>query len=349
MDSSERSDVVAQLIRLLDEHYVFPEVAAALAGPLSARLTQTTTAFGVDTHRTLEDRAEPGGTRAEPGGSDAADLRAFATELTGDLQSVNGDRHLRLIHHPDPLPEDFGEDDTDAAWMRRWADSTCGGVARVQRLPGNIGYLDICPVLFPPAFGGDAVGSAMSLLAGAEALLIDIRRCIGGEPSMVAVICGHLFDDDPVELSGIYHRASDRVGQIWTPPHLPGRRYGGTRPVYLLTSAATFSGAEHLAYDLQRLGRATVIGERTRGGAHPRRGFRVHPHLEATIPVARSVNPVTGGNWEGTGVTPDVAVPAADAPRVGYRLALDHVIAAGTADADVLAEARAAGYDPFGG
>ncbi|MGI8691709.1 MAG: S41 family peptidase [Geodermatophilaceae bacterium] len=47
--------------------------------------------------------------------------------------------------------------------------------------------------------------------------------------------------------------------------------------MYVLTSGATFSGGEALAYDLQQLGRATVVGERTRGGAHPRRGFRVQP------------------------------------------------------------------------
>jgi len=332
MNRTEQGEVVRQLVRLLGEHYVFPEVAAALAGPLSARMTDTPAASGPDSDG--------------PDGPDG--LPAFAAAVTGDLQSVNGDRHLRLIHHPEALPEGFGEDDVDIAWMRRWADSTCGGIARVQRLPGNVGYLDIWPVLFPPAVAGDAMCAAMNLLAGTEALLIDLRRCLGGEPGMVALACGYLFDGEPVELSGIYRRTTDRVDQSWTPPYLPGRLYGATRPVYLLTSATTFSGAEQLAYDLQRLGRAKVIGERTRGGAHPRRGFRVHPHLEATIPVARAVDPVTGGNWEGTGVAPDIEAASADAPRVAYRLALDHIIAAGTAGADVLAEARAAGDDPFG-
>jgi hypothetical protein len=330
MDLTERGHVVRQLIRLLDEHYVFPEVAAALAGPLSAR---------------VGDDAAVG----EPAEADRADgdVAAFAEAVTGDLQSVNGDKHLRLIHHAEPLPERYGEDDADMAQMRQWADATCGGVARVQRLAGNVGYLDLSPVLFPPAVAGDALACAMSLLSGTEALLVDLRRCLGGDPAMVALACSYLFDGDPVELSGVYDRATDRINQLWTLPHLPGRRFGGTRPVYLLTGATTFSGAEHVAYDLQQLGRATVVGGRTRGGAHPRRGFRVHPHLEATIPVARSVSPLSGGNWEGTGVLPDVAVPEADAPRVGYRLALDHVLAAGTADADVLAEARSAGDDPF--
>jgi len=58
----------------------------------------------------------------------------------------------------------------------------------------------------------------------------------------------------------------------------------------VLTSATTFSGAEELSYDLQQLGRATVVGEHTKGGAHPRHGLRLSPHLQATIPVARSIN-----------------------------------------------------------
>ena len=73
--------------------------------------------------------------------------------------------------------------------------------------------------------------------------------------------------------------------------------------------------ASSSAYDLQQLGRATVIGERTRGGAHAREGFTVHPHLEATISVAEAVNPKTSGNWEGIGVTPDLQTPAAQARR----------------------------------
>jgi C-terminal processing protease CtpA/Prc len=114
--------------------------------------------------------------------------------------------------------------------------------------------------------------------------------------------------------------------------------------VYALTSATTFSGGEQLSYDLQQLGRATIIGERTGGGARAREGFPVHPHLEATISVAEAVNPKTGGNWEGTGVTPDIQAAAAQARDTAYQLALQDVIAAGspaTAEArDALAAAQ---------
>ncbi len=144
-----------------------------------------------------------------------------------------------------------------------------------------------------------------------------------------------------MELTGLYERETDRIRQSWTLPFVPGRRFGGTKPVYVLTSPATFSGGEQLGYDLQQLGRATIVGERTKGGAHAREGFRVHPHLEATISVARGVNPFTGGNWEGTGITPDADVPAGHARDRAYQLALEHVITLTAAAADEARQALA--------
>jgi hypothetical protein len=300
MEKTEVTEVVERVAALLVEHYVYPEVAAEVAGVLAKRLAD--------------------------GGYGGMDEAALAGAVTADLQSVNGDKHLRLLHHEEALPEKHGEDETDMATMTAWAERTAGGVGRVECLPANIGYLNIRPILFPTAIAGDSISAAMSLLAGTEALIIDLRECLGGEPTMVAFLCGYLFGHEPVELTGLYERRRDGIKQSWTLPYVPGRRFGPTKPVYVLTSAATFSGGEELGYDLQRCGRATVVGERTRGGANAREGFRVHPHLEATISVARAVHPLTGDNWEGTGVAPDVEVPAADARDVAYRLALSSLV-----------------------
>src|SRR6185437_15541970 len=135
----------------------------------------------------------------------------------------------------------------------------------------------------------------------------------------VAFIASYLWDHEPVQLTSLRHRGGDTT-QSWTVPYVPGRRFGRHRPLYVLTSGTTFSGGEQLAYDLHQLGRATLIGERTRGGANAREAFRLAAHLEATIPVASSVNPRSGTNWEGVGVTPDVEVPAAEAEATAYRL-----------------------------
>jgi C-terminal processing protease CtpA/Prc len=153
---------------------------------------------------------------------------------------------------------------------------------------------------------------------------------------MVAFLISYLVGTDAVELTGTYQRDGDRIIQSWTLPAVPGRRFGPEKSVYVLTSRSTFSGGEALAFDLQRLGRAKVVGERTRGGAHPRVGIRLHPHLEATIPIARAVDPVSGGNWEGTGISPDAEVAADLALDRAYREALTTVASgkgSGTTDA----------------
>jgi Peptidase family S41/N-terminal domain of Peptidase_S41 in eukaryotic IRBP len=313
MDEAEVARTVGQVCELVEAHYVFPDAAGEVSRVLAEGLAE---------------------------GRYPADASSLAATVTADLQSVNGDKHLRLLYHDEALAQRApGDDAEEYAAMARWAGQTCGGVACVQRLAGNVGYLDLQPVLFPAAICGENITAAMSLLADTDALVIDLRHCLGGEPAMTAFIISYLWDCEPAQLTGLRERKGDMLKQAWTLPHVPGRRFGKAKPVYVLTSASTFSGGEQLSYDLQQLGRASVIGERTRGGAHAREGFPVHQHLEATISVAEAVNPRTGGNWEGTGVMPDIQATAVHARRTAYRLALQAVIASGHPAA---AEAEAA-------
>jgi len=313
MDQHEVTRVVHEVQALVEDCYVYPGVGEQVARVLAAGLAE---------------------------GRYPADERQLAAAVTADLQSVNGDKHLRLLYHDEPIGHrEPGDDAEEYAAVARWAQQTCGGVASVQRLAGNVGYLDLQPILFPAVIGGELITAALSLVAATEALIIDVRQCLGGEPAMVAFLISYLWDHDPVQLTGLQERQDDRPRQSWTLPYVPGRRFGKTKPVYVLTSAATFSGGEQLAHDLKQLGRAVLIGEPTRGGGHAREGFRVHPHLEATISVAAAVSPVSGTSWEGTGVTPDIPTPAAQARDKAHRLALEQVI---TADGPQAAEARSA-------
>lgn len=292
----DRAAQVDLLCRLVVEHYVFPEVATEVAAALR---------------------------RGGAGSSgDALDDEQFAAVLTGTLQSVNGDKHLRLMHSVEPVPPDDAGD-SDDSWAQA-AAVNAGGIRRVERLPGNVGYLDLI-AFFPAAVAGWAAVAAMNLLAGTAALIVDLRRSRGGDPAMVALLYSYLVDES-MHLNDLYSRSADRTTQFWTLPYLPGPRFGGGKPVWALTSQTTFSAAEEFAYNLQQHRRGTVVGERTRGGAHPCEHFRIAEHLTATIPVARAINPVSGTNWEGTGVLPDIEVPAADALPVALHHALRHVI-----------------------
>jgi C-terminal processing protease CtpA/Prc len=186
----------------------------------------------------------------------------------------------------------------------------------------------------------------MELVSRTEALIVDLRANRGGAPDGVAFWSSYLFPDDQTHLNDIYNGLTGCTRQFWSLAYLPGPRYLN-RPVWVLISDTTFSGGEEFAYNLKVQGRAVLVGRTTRGGAHPTRVFPLDADLEITVPVARSVNPVTGTNWEGVGVEPDIAVPPQEALGVAYGEALRHVVATSTSTA-VLAEAREALEDRSG-
>ncbi|MEU8136471.1 S41 family peptidase [Streptodolium elevatio] len=285
--------VIDETARLLTEHYTFPEIAEQVAGLLQRRLAEG--AYDVDAAEEL------------------------ARLVTADLQSANGDRHLRLKHHTEPVPEKKGAATLES--MRREFDTSLGGVPRVELLDGGVAVVELAPMLFPLEWAAEPLSAALTLASRAQALIVDLRGNRGGDPDTVAFVCSYLLDER-THLNTMSWRRGDRTEQSWSLPHVPGARFGGSKPLYVLSSGTTFSAAEELAYDLQQLGRAVVVGEPTRGGAHPCQGWTVHPHLEATVPVGRAVNPVSGTNWEGTGVQPDVPCPAAESLDRARTLAL---------------------------
>jgi hypothetical protein len=301
-------DIVTTALALLRANYVFPEVADRAATAVEARLAA--------------------------GEYDDLDEPALAELLTSHLNEICDDKHLRVwaARGPGPRAErDLGPelDDADDYEARLLAMRRIGrldnfGIHRVERLDGNVGYLDLRRVPVP-ANAGPAIAAAMELITGTYALIIDLRRNGGGSPDGVVFWCSYLFDDEPTHLNDIFRADTGQTRQFWALPYVPGPRYLD-RPVSVLTSDRTFSGGEDFAYTLQALGRAEVIGETTGGGAHPTRMFPISARLHIAVPFARSVNPVTGGNWQGTGVVPDLAVPEAEARDVAYAKALRHVL-----------------------
>jgi C-terminal processing protease CtpA/Prc len=147
---------------------------------------------------------------------------------------------------------------------------------------------------------------------------------------MVALVATYLFDGEPVHLNDLQYRRGDRTQQYWTLPFVPGRRFGRSKPVYVLTSAETFSGAEEFTYDLKTQKRAVIVGETTGGGANPGDEHRVAEHFTIFVPDGRAINPITKTNWEGTGIKPDVETPPEDALITAHILAIEQRIAATT-------------------
>jgi hypothetical protein len=332
--------IVTTALELLRANYVFPEVADRAATAVEARLAA--------------------------GEYDGLDEGALAELLTGHLNEICDDKHLRVRARgprpdgpgpggpgpggpgprrrggPGPRPEGEEPEDHEARVlaMRRTGRLDNFGIHRVERLDGNIGYLDLRRVPVP-AIAGPAIAAAMELVAGTYALIIDLRRNGGGAPDGVVFWCSYLFDEHPTHLNDIFRADTGETRQFWALPYVPGPRYLD-RPVSVLTSERTFSGGEDFAYTLQALGRAEVIGETTGGGAHPTRMFPISREVHIGVPFARSVNPVTGGNWQGTGVVPDLAVPEAEALDVAYAKALRHVLDLPDVPPPIEDEARAA-------
>ncbi|MGW6448646.1 S41 family peptidase [Lentzea sp. NPDC055074] len=289
-----REPEIEILCSQLASYYVFPDTAAEIAKVLRARLD-------------------------EGAYSDVDDDEQFAAKVTEDLQSINGDKHLRLLHSAEEVPETGQESAWDPVAYKLEAEQDAFGIHKVERLEGNVGLLDL-RLLHDAEIATPAYVAAMNLVAHTDALIIDLRNNRGGDPHTVQLICSYLFDE-PVHLNDIYNRPEDVTQQFWTLAHVPGPKFGGTKPVYVLTSARTFSGAEELSYNLQQTERATLIGETTKGGAHPGDRYRVGPHLKSSIPNGRAINPVSGTNWEGVGVVPHIQVPEEDAFEVAYEKA----------------------------
>jgi C-terminal processing protease CtpA/Prc len=169
------------------------------------------------------------------------------------------------------------------------------------------------------------ISAAMTLVASTRALILDLRENRGGSTYGMAYWCSYFFPEgESVHLTDVYRRTTGQTQQFWTLPYVPGQRYLD-RPVYVLTGPVTFSGAEDLAYNLKVRNRAMLVGESTRGGAHPTGYYPLTEHITVTVPYARSINPVTGGDWEGVGVAPDLAAPADKALDVAYQHALERI------------------------
>ncbi len=294
-------EIVQTALAILRARYVFPDRAAQAAEQIEARLAA--------------------------GEYDDLGEEELADRLTSQLYEVCADKHLRVGAHPEhrvrfrPAPADR---DKARQEMRTMARLDNFGIRRVERLDGNVGYIDLRRVALPQNAGG-AISAAMELISGTYALIIDLRRNGGGSPDGVVFWCSYLFDGPGTHFNDIFEPESGTTRQFWSLSYVPGSLYVD-KPVYLLTSHETFSGGEDFCYTLQALGRAQLIGETTGGGAHPTGTRPLSATMAISVPHARSVNPVTGTNWEGTGVVPDVSVAAELAHDVAYAMALRHVL-----------------------
>jgi peptidase S41-like protein len=297
IDAATRTRVIDGAIAKLEEFYVFPETAKRMGDSLRARRA-----------RGAYDTEEYGIT--------------FALRLHNELRAISHDKHLAVRYSvrelpPQPATPPTPTPDQIARRQQMMDDMNCGFV-KVEQLEGNVGYLKFNMFADPEPCGATA-SAAMNFLAGTRALIVDMRENGGGSPAMVTHVSSYLFPQR-THLNDLWDRKTGGTKEFWTDTAVPGRKFGGEKPVYVLTSTRTFSGAEEFSYNLKARKRATLIGEVTGGGAHPVATRRIDAHFAIAVPGARAINPITRTNWEGVGVEPDVKVPADDALATAQRM-----------------------------
>lgn len=284
LSAEEKVATVERLIDELNSKYVFPEVAEKMAADLRKSLDENA----------YEDVTEPS---------------IFAGRLTDQLREICKDKHLRVMAGPMRRPS--------STQGRRPVDNH--GFVKAEMLAGGIGYLKF------NYFSGEkdaekTAAAAMNFLANSQAIIFDVRENGGGSPEMIAFLSGYLFDES-IHLNSFYNRPTDTTTESWSRDDVPGDRFGNKKPVYVLTSDYSFSGAEEFSYNLKHLKRATLVGETTGGGAHPVRPVRLGNRFGMSMPFARAINPITETNWEGVGVVPHVKVDSDEALDKAIELA----------------------------
>ena len=267
IDAATRTQVIDGVLKRINDSYVFPENAKKMEQSIRERVSKKEY-------------------------DQITSAKEFATKLTNDLQEVSHDKHLRVRYSNRAIPERGPQREPTAAereeqkreltWMNH-------GFSKVERLPGNIGYLEFFNFM-DEELGADTVAAAMNFINNTDALIIDMRNNGGGNPAMVALVCSYLFGPEPVHLNDLYWREGNRTDEFWTKKEIAGKRYLN-KDVYVLTSNRTFSGAEEFTYNLKNLKRATIIGETTGGGAHPGGGFRITEHFGMFVPTGRAISP----------------------------------------------------------
>ena len=286
---------VENVSKLLNENYVFPDIAGQIEKHLKDRL-----ASGAFDNLTVANE--------------------FAAVMTKELQSISHDKHMRVNVRrgtpgtpnvrPNPIVQNY-ERTKDLERINY-------GFTKVEKLDDNVGYLDLTG--FPSLVSAKEYADlAMKFLSTADALIIDLRRNGGGNPDLIQYVCSYFFEK-PTHINSLYYRAANQTTDFITFEKVDGKKMHDI-PLFLLTGAYTFSGGEEFAYDIQTQKRGTLIGETTGGGANPGGMFPVTAALVIFIPTGRAINPVTKTNWEGVGVVPEIKCSADKALETALPLA----------------------------
>lgn len=251
----------------------------------------------------------------------------IASHLTREFYRITQDGHLSVSYDPEQAEKlklfqnNLLQPDQQSPEPAASENEANLSIRQVTILTGGVGYIDIRDFLASPS-ASDSITSALQLVSGCTALILDLRQNFGGEVRMVQWLASYFFNGSPRLMHLYSDPRFDFQQQIWTYPFVPGVKHQHI-PLYILVSPNTFSAAEEFAYDLQAMERAVVVGQQTGGGGHLTEHHAAGYHFIVNIPVATIINPITGGGWQGMGVTPDIICPSEAALSTAHLHALE--------------------------
>ncbi|MBK9330457.1 MAG: S41 family peptidase [Sphingobacteriales bacterium] len=280
LDEAYKKDVIEKLSVLMQDFYIYPDIAKKT----SEHLDNQYKAGYFDTCK---------------------DNQRFAAILTEVVQSVNKDKHMRIMsNQPYIAPKNTLE--AKAEHRRGQINnyrSINHGFKELKMLEGNVAYLDLR--MFAPMDRAKEIADAyMKLMSLADAVIIDLTKNGGGDPSMVQYLCSYFFAQK-LHLNSLYYREGDRTEEFWTLEEVGGKKLIDI-PLFVMIGEETFSGAEEFSYNMQTQRRATLIGQTSAGAANPGGTRGINDQLSVFIPTGRAINPITNTSWEGIGVQPEI-------------------------------------------
>jgi hypothetical protein len=308
LDQQAQRELVSDLKVALQANYVFPDRIPAISAELDRRVQ-----------------------------SGPIEAKQFAETLSQGMVKASEDLHFSVAFDPDGVAADHrakAEGETTSQAQRDSERAANFGFRDARRLDGGIAYVRF-DFFADPQYAQETAAGAMRFAEGAKGLIFDLRYNNGGVLEMAQFLMSYLYPGGKDQAFFDYN-FNDKGVQVarsqWSLPAVSGQRSADI-PVVVLTGSTSFSAAEWMAFSLQRLGRATVIGEQTAGGAHPVTRVPVDDRFMLQVPFGQIRDPIKGQDFEGVGVTPDLVVPASDALLAAQKFLLQSRADAGDADA----------------
>lgn len=300
-ESNVRSKQLAEAATKIKEYYIFEDVANKLATKLEAAIDK-------EIFKNLSDQE-------------------FADSLSSFLVRNSEDRHFHVMYNQNPKQEEINEKElleTADKINRKWNY----GFEKVNRLPGNIGYIEYTGFPQGNKSAQQTLDATMNFVSNSHALIIDLRNNRGGDGKMVKLFLSYFFKEK-IQLSESYTRFNDKTSKSFTKGRVNGIKYLN-KPIYILVNKHTISAAEGLAYDLQARNKATVIGETTYGAANPIKVFFIDSTFTLFIPITENRSTITHTNWEHTGVNIDIPTESEKALTKAHIIALEQLLRSNT-------------------